>query len=126
MLAQSVKRANGSIFSTRFPVIFPFKSTHQGPALPGQGQICALFRIFRVECAHHADGCANRKRTSAQQIPGNKHEATVIDKTGKALLDQAFPEYDSLFSDTFGVTSKEVPAKYPAPEDLLNVIEDSI
>ncbi|OQB11234.1 MAG: Transposase IS116/IS110/IS902 family protein [Firmicutes bacterium ADurb.Bin193] len=38
-----------------------------------------------------------------------------------ALLDQVFPEYDSLFSDTFGVTSKEVLLKYPTPEDMLTV-----
>ena len=38
-----------------------------------------------------------------------------------ALLDQVFPEYDNLFSDTFGVTSKEVLLKYPTPEDMLSV-----
>lgn len=38
-----------------------------------------------------------------------------------ALLDQVFPEYDSLFSDTFGVTSKEVLSQYPTPEDMLTV-----
>lgn len=36
-----------------------------------------------------------------------------------ALLDQVFPEYDRLFSDTFGVTSKELLLKYPTPEDML-------
>ena len=38
-----------------------------------------------------------------------------------ALLDQVFPEYDSLFSNTFGVTSKEILQKYPTPEDMLAV-----
>jgi len=38
-----------------------------------------------------------------------------------ALLDQVFPEYASLFSDTFGVTSKEILLKYPTPEDMLAV-----
>jgi len=37
------------------------------------------------------------------------------------LLDQVFPEYSSFFSDTFGVTSKEVLLKYPTPEDLISV-----
>jgi transposase len=37
------------------------------------------------------------------------------------LLDQVFPEYNKLFSDTFGVASKEVLLKYPTPEDMLNV-----
>ncbi|MFS8541641.1 MAG: IS110 family transposase, partial [Tissierellales bacterium] len=38
-----------------------------------------------------------------------------------ALLDQVFPEYSKLFSDTFGVTSKELLSKYPTPEDMLSV-----
>jgi len=38
-----------------------------------------------------------------------------------ALLDQVFPEYESFFSDTFGVTSKELLLKYPTPEDMLSV-----
>lgn len=38
-----------------------------------------------------------------------------------ALLDQVFPEYAGLFSDTFGVTSKQVLANYPTPEDMLTV-----
>ena len=38
-----------------------------------------------------------------------------------ALLDQVFPEYGSLFSDTFGVASKEVLLKYPTLEDMQNV-----
>jgi len=38
-----------------------------------------------------------------------------------ALLDQVFPEYSSLFSDTFGVTSTELLLKYPTPEDMLAV-----
>lgn len=38
-----------------------------------------------------------------------------------ALLDQVFPEYNKLFSDTFGVTSSEVLLKYPTPEDMLTV-----
>lgn len=37
------------------------------------------------------------------------------------LLDQVFPEYATLFSDTFGVTSKEILLKYPTPEDMLAV-----
>ena len=37
------------------------------------------------------------------------------------MLDQVFPEYEKLFSDTFGVTSKEVLSNYPTPEDMLAV-----
>jgi transposase len=38
-----------------------------------------------------------------------------------ALLDQVFPEYGKLFSDTFGVTSTEILLKYPTPEDMMTV-----
>lgn len=38
-----------------------------------------------------------------------------------ALLDQVFPEYGKLFSDTFGVASKEILLHYPTPEDMLRV-----
>lgn len=38
-----------------------------------------------------------------------------------ALLDQVFPEYDKLFSDTFGKTSSELLLNCPTPEDMLAV-----
>ena len=38
-----------------------------------------------------------------------------------ALLDQIFPEYEKLFSDTFGVTSMELLANYTTPEQILSV-----
>lgn len=38
-----------------------------------------------------------------------------------ALLDQVFPEYEKLFSDTFGKTSKELFLQCPTPEDMLAV-----
>lgn len=43
-----------------------------------------------------------------------------------ALLDQVFPEYSKLFSDTFGVTSRELLSKYPTPEDMLSINVDSL
>lgn len=57
----------------------------------------------------------------------SRYRLALVDSCGDckrrviALLDQVFPEYDSLFSDTFGVTSKEVLSKYPTPEDMLTV-----
>jgi transposase len=38
-----------------------------------------------------------------------------------ALLDQVFPEYQSLFSDVFGVTSIELLKRYTIPEEMLAV-----
>ena len=57
----------------------------------------------------------------------SRYRLALVDSCGDckrrviALLDQVFPEYDSLFSDTFGVTSKEVLLKCPMPEDMLAV-----
>lgn len=38
-----------------------------------------------------------------------------------ALLDQVFPEYDKLFSDTFGKASKELLLQCQTPEDMLSI-----
>ena len=57
----------------------------------------------------------------------SRYQLALVDACGDckrrviALLDQVFPEYDALFSDTFGVTSKEVLSQYTTPEDLLTV-----
>lgn len=51
----------------------------------------------------------------------SRYQLALVDACGDckrrviALLDQVFPEYDTLFSDTFGVTSKEVLSQYPTP-----------
>jgi len=57
----------------------------------------------------------------------SRYRLALVDSCGDckrrviALLDQVFPEYDRLFSDTFGVASKEILLKYPTPEDMLMV-----
>ncbi len=38
-----------------------------------------------------------------------------------ALLDQVFPEYEKLFSDTFGVSSMKLLSQYTTPEEMLSV-----
>lgn len=38
-----------------------------------------------------------------------------------SLLDQVFPEYSSLFTDTFGKSSLELLTEYSTPEEFLNV-----
>lgn len=43
-----------------------------------------------------------------------------------AVLDQVFPEYDSLFSDTFGSTSKEILLNFPLPEDMLAISTEKL
>ena len=57
----------------------------------------------------------------------SRYQLVLVDTCGDckrriiALLDQVFPEYDKLFSDTFGVTSTELLLNYPTPEDMLSV-----
>lgn len=57
----------------------------------------------------------------------SRYRLALVDSCGDckrrviALLDQVFPEYGKLFSDTFGVTSKELLAQYPLPEDMAAV-----
>ena len=43
-----------------------------------------------------------------------------------AILDKIFPEFDSLFSDTFGETAKQILLKYPTPELILKANSNSI
>ena len=38
-----------------------------------------------------------------------------------AILDQVFPEYSTLFSNIYGVASKELLSKYPLPEDMISI-----
>ena len=57
----------------------------------------------------------------------SRYRMTMVDACGDckrrliALLDQVFPEYDKLFSDTFGKTSSELLLNCPTPEDLLEI-----
>jgi len=43
-----------------------------------------------------------------------------------SLLDQVFPEYEQIFSDTFGKSSTELLLNSPLPEDLLNIETDQL
>lgn len=38
-----------------------------------------------------------------------------------AILDQVFPEYSTLFSNIYGVTSRELLSNYPLPEDMISI-----
>lgn len=57
----------------------------------------------------------------------SRYRLALVDACGDckrrviALLDQVFPEYEALFSDTFGRTSSELLLNCPTPEDLLNI-----
>jgi transposase len=42
------------------------------------------------------------------------------------ILDQVFPEYQSIFSNVFGTTSKDILLEFSSPSDLENVSADSL
>ena len=47
--------------------------------------------------------------------------ASDLKRKAIALLDHVFPEYEKLFSDTFGVSSMELLSQYTTPEEMLFV-----
>ncbi len=57
----------------------------------------------------------------------SRYRLALVDSCGDckrriiALLDQVFPEYEKLFSDTFGSSSTELLLNCPTPEDMLSV-----
>ena len=57
----------------------------------------------------------------------SRYRLALVDACGDckrrviALLDQVFPEYDKLFSDTFGSSSTELLLNCPTPEDMLAI-----
>lgn len=56
-----------------------------------------------------------------------RYRLSLIQTTGDlkrkviALLDQVFPEYDTIFSDVFGMSSKELLKSYTTPEEIASV-----
>ena len=61
-----------------------------------------------------------------------RHRFYIVDSVSDikrkviALLDQIFPEYENLFTDTFGKTSLELLSEYTTPEEILNVDADKL
>lgn len=53
-------------------------------------------------------------------------ECSDIKRKIISLLDQVFPEYSKIFSDTFGSASKEVLLNCPTPEDMLNISSEKL
>lgn len=57
----------------------------------------------------------------------SRYRLALVDACGDckrrviALLDQVFPEYNKLFSDTFGSSSTELLLNCPTPEDMLTI-----
>ena len=74
---------------------------------------------------YSSSGLAEEYIIALRQL--SRYRLALVDACGDckrrviALLDQVFPEYNSLFSDTFGKTSEEILLSCPTPEELLEV-----
>lgn len=61
-----------------------------------------------------------------------RHRFWIVDSVSDlkrkviALLDQVFPEYEKLFTNTFGKTSLQLLSEYTTPEELLTVDTDKL
>jgi transposase len=61
-----------------------------------------------------------------------RHRFYIVDSVSDikrkviALLDQVFPEYETLFTDTFGKASLEMLSEYTTPEEILAVDTDKL
>lgn len=74
---------------------------------------------------YSSSGLAEENIIALRQL--SRYRLALVDACGDckrrviALLDQVFPEYNRLFSDTFGKTSEEILLSCPTPEELLEV-----
>ena len=61
-------------------------------------------------------------------IAKNTHVASLIDEKGKiiCILDQVFPEYNTIFSNTFGTNSLGVLLEYSSPSDFEELSVESL
>lgn len=68
---------------------------------------------------------ANDKLLSLRQLC--RYRLSLVDSVSElkcriiTVLDQVFPEYEKLFSDTWGTSSKALLEKYQTPEDILKL-----
>ncbi|AGX44615.1 IS110 family transposase [Clostridium saccharobutylicum] len=68
---------------------------------------------------------ANDKLLSLRQLC--RYRLSLVDSVSElkcriiTVLDQVFPEYEKLFSDTWGISSKKLLEKYQTPEDILEI-----
>lgn len=95
MLVRKVK--NDNIDSQIIAKVLMLGAYQESPV--ADGEMVALRQLCRFR-SYEVDSCSDLKRKAI------------------ALLDQIFPEFASLFSDTFGVTAREILMKYATPEEL--------
>lgn len=83
--------------------------------------IAEIIRFGRFTTTQLADD----KLLSLRQLC--RYRLSLVDSVSElkcriiTVLDQVFPEYEKLFSDTWGISSKKLLEKYQTPEDILSI-----
>ena len=67
----------------------------------------------------------NEKLIELKQLCRHRHyligNVSDLKRKSIAVLDRVFPEYQKIFSDTFGSSSLELLSNCPTPEDIVNI-----
>ena len=88
--------------------------------------IAQILRFGEFSVSHFSDEDTFALRNLSRFRFALVDEASDWKRKLVAILDQVFPEYSSLFSNIYGVTSKELLSKYPLPEDMISIPADEL
>ena len=88
--------------------------------------IAQILRFGEFSVSHFSDEDTFALRNLSRFRFALVDEASDWKRKLVAILDQVFPEYSSLFSNIYGVASKELLSKYPLPEDMISIPADEL
>ena len=88
--------------------------------------IAQILRFGEFSVSHFSDEDTFSLRNLSRFRFALVDEAADWKRKLVAILDQVFPEYSSLFSNIYGVASKELLSKYPLPEDMISIPADEL
>ena len=88
--------------------------------------IAQILRFGEFSVSHFSDEDTFALRNLSRFRFALVDEASDWKRKLVAILDQVFPEYSSLFSNIYGVTSKELLSNYPLPEDMISISADEL
>lgn len=88
--------------------------------------IAQILRFGEFSVSHFSDEDTFALRNLSRFRFALVDEASDWKRKLVAILDQVFPEYSSLFSNIYGVASRELLSKYPLPEDMISISADEL
>lgn len=88
--------------------------------------IAQILRFGEFSVSHFSDEDTFALRNLSRFRFALVDEASDWKRKLVAILDQVFPEYSSLFSNIYGVASKELLSKYTLPEDMISISADEL